>query len=41
MALSEGRIRNCMTELLRKFEVKGRANLALEADLRGYFPATE
>lgn len=38
MALSEGRIRNCMTSLMRKFDVKGRANLAKEADLRGYFP---
>ena len=38
MALSEGRIRNCMTSLLRKFDVKGRANLAIEAELRGYFP---
>ncbi len=38
MALSEGRIRNCMSGLMRKFDVKGRANLAKEADLRGYFP---
>lgn len=38
MALSEGRIRNCMTSLMRKFDVKGRANLALEAEKRGYFP---
>ena len=38
MALSEGRIRNCMTSLMRKFDVKGRANLAKEADLRGYYP---
>lgn len=41
MALSEGRIRNCMTSLMRKFDVKGRANLAKEADLRGYFPGIE
>ena len=38
LALSEGRIRNCMTSLMRKFDVKGRANLAKEADLRGYYP---
>jgi len=38
MALSEGRIRNCMTSLMRKFDVKGRANLAKEAELRGYYP---
>ncbi len=41
MALSEGRIRNCMTTLMRKFDVKGRANLAKEADLRGYFPGID
>ncbi len=38
MSLSEGRIRNCMTSLMRKFDVKGRVNLAKEADLRGYYP---
>jgi len=38
MALSEGRIRNCMTILMRKFDVKGRANLAKEAQFRGYYP---
>ena len=41
MALSEGRVRNCMTTLMRKFEVNGRANLAREAELRGYFPENE
>lgn len=38
MCLSEGRIRNCMTTLLRKFDVKRRSDLATEAELRGYFP---
>lgn len=38
LALSEGRIRNCMTELMRKFGVRSRSMLLTEATFRGYFP---
>ncbi len=41
LAVSEGRIRNCLTVLMRKFDVKGRANLVKEAILRGYFPGID
>jgi DNA-binding NarL/FixJ family response regulator len=38
LALSEGRIRNCMTTLMRKFDVRSRGHLIKEVQLRGYFP---
>ena len=38
LCLSEGRIRNMMTSLMRKFKAKGRFNLIKEVGLRGYFP---
>ncbi len=41
LCLSEGRIRNCMTALMRKFDATGRANLCKEAILRGYFPGID
>jgi DNA-binding NarL/FixJ family response regulator len=41
LCLSEGRIRNNMTTLMRRFGVKGRLNLVKEAHLRGYFPGID
>ncbi len=41
LCLSEGRVRNHMTTLMRKFDVKGRHNLFKEAHLRGYFPGID
>lgn len=41
LCLSEGRIRNTMTSVMRKFGVKGRFNLIKEAGLRGYFPGID
>ncbi len=41
LCLSEGRIRNNMTGLMRRFGVKGRLNLVKEANLRGYFPGID
>ena len=41
LCLSEGRIRNKMTSLMRKFGVTGRFNLIKEAGLRGYFPGID
>ncbi len=38
LALSEGRIRNCMTVLMRKFDVNKRGALEKEVYSRGYFP---